>query len=127
MYGGFWIRFVAVIIDAVVLAVGTGIIATASMGMMGAVVGLGFVVPWLYESLMPASEKQATLGKMAMGLIVTDDNNQRLTFGRATGRHFAKYLSGLALGIGFVMAAFTERKQALHDMIAGTLVVISSK
>jgi len=49
MYGGFWIRFVAVIIDAVVLAVGTGIIATASMGMMGAVVGLGFVVPWLYE------------------------------------------------------------------------------
>jgi len=76
---------------------------------------------------MLASEKQATLGKMAMGLIVTDDNNQRLTFGRATGRHFAKYLSGLALGIGFVMAAFTERKQALHDMIAGTLVVISSK
>ena len=126
-YGGFWIRFVAFIIDAVIIGVGTGIIATASMGFMGAGIGLGIIAPWLYEALMLASEKQATIGKMAMGLVVTDYGNHRLTFGRATGRHFAKYLSGLILCIGFIMAAFTDRKQALHDMTASTLVVGTSQ
>ena len=81
------------------------------------------VAQWLYFALMESSSKQATLGKMALGIRVTDVNGNRIGFGRATGRHFAKILSGLILGIGFLMAAFTEKKQALHDMIAGTLVV----
>jgi uncharacterized RDD family membrane protein YckC len=120
-YGGFWVRVVAAIIDSVVLSIGTGIIAMVSMG---AAVGVGFVIPWLYEALMTAGETQATIGKMAMGLVVTDDKHQRMTFARATGRHFAKYLSLMTLCIGFVMAAFTDRKQALHDLVANTLVVV---
>lgn len=72
---------------------------------------------------MESSAKQATLGKMALGIVVTDLEGARIGFGRATGRYFAKILSGLILGIGFLMAAFTERKQGLHDIIAGTLVV----
>jgi uncharacterized RDD family membrane protein YckC len=81
------------------------------------------VVSWLYFAKMESSEKQATIGKKAMGIYVTDVNGQRLTFGRATGRFFAKIISSMVpLYIGFIMAGFTQKKQALHDMIAGTLV-----
>jgi uncharacterized RDD family membrane protein YckC len=62
---------------------------------------------------------------MALGLKVIDLYGNRISFARATGRHFAKYISGVILGIGYIMAGFTERKQALHDMIAGTLVIRS--
>jgi Tfp pilus assembly major pilin PilA len=72
---------------------------------------------------MESSVQQATLGKMALGIRVTDGQGRRVSFGRATGRHFAKLLSGLILLIGYLMAGFTVRKQALHDMIAGCLVV----
>ena len=58
-----------------------------------------------------------------MGIIVTDLEGRRIGFGKATGRHFAKILSALILGIGFLMVAFTQRKQGLHDILAGTLVV----
>ena len=85
------------------------------------VVIVGLAV-WLYEALMTSSSKQGTLGKMAFRMKVTDLNGRRISFGRATGRFFAKILSGI-LYIGYIMAGFTERKQALHDMIAGTLVV----
>ncbi len=84
---------------------------------------LGAIVGWLYSALMESSTKQATLGKMVCGLRVTDLAGNRISFGRATGRHFAKnFLSAIFL-VGYIMAAFTERKQGLHDMIAGTLVV----
>jgi uncharacterized RDD family membrane protein YckC len=72
---------------------------------------------------MESSAKQATVGKMALGIIVTDLDGRRIGFGRATGRYFAKILSALTLGIGFLMAGFTERKQALHDMVASCLVI----
>ena len=65
---------------------------------------------------------QGTLGKKALGMIVTDLDGGRIGFGRATGRYFAKILSALILGIGFIMVAFTQRKQGLHDLIASTLV-----
>lgn len=58
-----------------------------------------------------------------MGIVVTDLNGNRLTFEKATGRYFAKYLSTMTLGFGYLMAVFTEKKQALHDLVAGTLVV----
>ena len=77
---------------------------------------------WLYFAIMESSAKQGTLGKMAVGLVVTDKRGKRLTFGRATGRYFAKWISGKILIIGYIMAAFTEKKQALHDIIAGTMV-----
>jgi uncharacterized RDD family membrane protein YckC len=71
---------------------------------------------------MWSSRRQATLGKMALGLRVTDLYGRRISFARASGRHFAKIISGMILLIGYIMAAFTHRHQALHDMIAGTLV-----
>ena len=121
-YGGFWVRVLAAIIDGVVLAV------------VGFVLGLvvedpsarnlaNTVVGWLYYAGMESSARQATLGKMALGLAVTDLSGQRVSFLRATGRYFAKILSALILLVGFVMVAFTEKKQGLHDMIASTLVV----
>lgn len=84
---------------------------------------LGIIVTWLYFSIMESSSKQATLGKMALKLKVTDLEGNRITFGRATGRYFAKILSCMILFIGYFMVLFTEKKQALHDIIAGTLVI----
>jgi uncharacterized RDD family membrane protein YckC len=82
------------------------------------------VAQWLYFAGMESSARQATFGKAAMSLRVTGLTGQHLTFGHATGRFFAKIISGLIpLGIGYFMAGFTEKKQALHDMIAGTLVL----
>ncbi len=72
---------------------------------------------------MTSSRRQATLGKMAVGLVVADQGGARLSFIHASGRHFAKYLSYLLFGIGVLMVAFTERKQGLHDKLAGTLVI----
>jgi len=102
----------------------------AAQGMMAALIGASLMLwlvigaaAWLYFALMESSSKQATLGKMALSIIVTDMNGNRLTFGRATGRYFGKIISGMILMIGYIMAGFTEKKQALHDIIAGCLVV----
>ena len=120
LYAGFWVRFVAMIIDAVIIAVGSGLISAATLG---AGIIVTFIGPWLYEAFMLSSEWQATVGKRAMSIAVTGIDGNRISFARATGRHFAKWISVLTLGIGFIMVAFTARKQALHDMIAETLVV----
>jgi uncharacterized RDD family membrane protein YckC len=119
-YAGFWTRVVATIIDAVIVAVGSGLIASVTFG-IGFL--LSFVVPWLYEAFMLSSEWQATVGKRAMSIAVTGLDGGRISFARATGRHFAKWISICTLGIGFIMVAFTAKKQALHDLIAETLVV----
>jgi uncharacterized RDD family membrane protein YckC len=99
-----------------------GLAAMVAGGMMMLFIVIA-AAGWLYSALMESSSKQATLGKMAMSIIVTDANGNRISFGRATGRYFGKILSGMIFYIGFIMAAFTEKKQGLHDMIAGTLVV----
>jgi uncharacterized RDD family membrane protein YckC len=140
-YGGFWLRFVAYIIDAIILNVVLSALASVmGMGIMmpwaidpdlamayGMSSILGYIVvsqvgTWLYFALMEASGMQGTLGKKALGMMVTDLDGQRIGFGRATGRYFAKILSGLILGIGYFMVGWTQRKQGLHDMLAGTLV-----
>ncbi len=72
---------------------------------------------------MESSPQQATLGKMALGLKVTDLRGEPISFGKATGRYFGKFVSELILYVGFMMAGWTEKKQALHDIMAGTLVV----
>lgn len=120
LYAGFWVRVVAAIIDGLIVAVGGGIVSAVTFG--GGII-LAFCGPWLYEAFMLSSEWQATVGKRAMSIAVTDLNGGRISFARATGRHFAKWISAFLLFIGFIMAAFTEKKQALHDMIAETLVV----
>ena len=119
-YATFGQRFVAILIDFAILSVATGSVVAATLGMG---VTLGFLAPWLYEAFMMSSEWQATVGKRFMSIIVTDMDGKRLSFARATGRHFAKYISVFLLGIGFIIAAFTAKRQALHDMIAETLVV----
>jgi uncharacterized RDD family membrane protein YckC len=89
--------------------------------------GLGFVlgvlIQWLWFTIPESSKWQATIGKKMVGLKVTDENGERIGFGKANWRYWSKILSGLILFVGFVMVAFTEKKQGLHDKIAGTLVV----
>ncbi len=126
-YAGFWRRLAAIFLDgliigAVAAALGLPVVAPAGVGRVS-IEPLGIVLAWLYFALMESSAKQATLGKMALGIIVTDEQGRRISFARATGRHFAKILSALTLLIGYLMAGFTRRKQALHDMLAGCLVL----
>ena len=80
-------------------------------------------INWLYYSLFESSERQATPGKMAVGIKVTSTNGQRISFLNATGRFFGKIISGMLFGFGYIMILFTEKKQGLHDLMAGTLVV----
>jgi uncharacterized RDD family membrane protein YckC len=142
-YAGFWRRFLAVFIDGIILQVAILIIvlplvfllglASAGMGnsdpdaagAMGMMLGfsVSIVVQWIYEAGFQSSARQATPGKMALDMVVTDDSGGRISFARASGRHFAKYISSLVLLIGFLIQPFTDKKQALHDLMAGTLVV----
>lgn len=139
-YGGFWIRVVAYVIDGILLyavtfvvslALGLGAVGTGSFGpgsaqfvtgLQGAASLLALVINWLYFALMESSSRQATVGKIAMGLVVTDLYGERIGFGRATGRYFGKIVSSMILLIGFMMVGWTQRKQGLHDLMAGTLV-----
>ncbi len=84
---------------------------------------VGLATCWLYYALMESSSKQATLGKLACGLVVTDMRGQRIGFGQASGRFFAMIVSYLILCIGFLMCTWTEKKQCLHDMMANCLVL----
>ncbi len=151
-YAGFWLRFVAYLIDGVISGVaflllliplfvltGAGA-ALSKIGSdgdisddVGALLGFGFLAGffgiifiggWLYYALSESSSWQATLGKKMLNLKVTDMQGQKITFGRATGRYFSKIVTGLIpLLIGYIMAGFTEKKQAIHDMIASCLVL----
>jgi len=120
-YAGFWKRFLAYLIDAILLGIIGGLLTinmeTAAASTVTTILG------WLYFAGMESSARQATIGKSVLGMYVTDLEGQRLSFLRATVRYFAKFLSPIILLIGFIMAAFTARKQALHDIIASTLVL----
>jgi len=150
-YAGFWLRAVAFLVDNVVMSVAilvvlvpliflTGLGSLLShinfeeeMNDAGVIVIIGFfflalvasvLVTWLYHALMESSEWQATVGKRMFGLVVTDTAGQRVSFARASGRHFGKIITNmLPVFIGYLMAAFTERRQALHDMIAGCVIL----
>ncbi len=158
-YAGFWARFVAYVIDSILLAVIQTFVFIVLALFIGVAVPfvnepetsghyvkfvmqteyetydmLGFafwsllgsvnvITTWLYFALLQSSPKQATLGKAAMGMIVVDENFERLTFLKATVRYFSKYVSGMLLYFGYIMAAFSRYKRALHDIIAGTYVI----
>ncbi len=142
VYAPVWRRAIASIIDVAVLmmVVLPGVIAlfwlvevvTGLAGMHAddgrelagiAAVLLAVIGDWLYHAMMQSSTRQGTLGKQFMGLKVTDLDGERIGFGQASGRHFAKFLSTFALLGGFIAAAFTRRKQTLHDIVAATVVV----
>ena len=139
-YAGFWLRFCAAFVDGIILWIPFAILQTlfapnlralppgtpppaSYFAVLGALNLVQILAYWLYFALQESSSYQATLGKRAVGILVTDINGQRLTFARATGRHFGKIVSALICWIGFIMAAFTQQKQALHDIMASTLVV----
>ncbi|HET7225128.1 MAG TPA: RDD family protein [Candidatus Eisenbacteria bacterium] len=144
-YGGFWRRFWALVIDSMLIYVVT-LPAKLAVGLpwafrmrdvssfdpaqMGSLIGAGLllnlatlVLTWGYFAWMHSSERQATLGMMALGLRITDLDGRRISFARATGRYFASLLSALIFLIGYLIQPFTARRQALHDMLAGTLVL----
>lgn len=143
IYAGFWRRFVAMVIDYIVLGVVIGALTVAGFpllkfapeGVQAAAAestrinpndASGFVVAvigLLYYTAMECSPLQATLGKLALSLRVTDLAGQRISFLRALGRNAGKFVSWFILGIGYLMAAFTSRKQALHDIMASCVVV----
>lgn len=156
-YAGFWLRFVAYIIDALILGIPFGLVfisILASSGLLRSIgnfpqdtpdalarfLGMGLifravfvavVLEWLYYALMESSAWQATLGKKALGIYVTDLSGARISFGRATGRFFSMVLFRIVPLIGVLLffpidcicAGLTEKKQALHDMMAGCLVI----
>lgn len=125
-YAGFWKRFLALIVDGIILQISSLVILLINyvLGTTDAIdFLLNLILSWLYFALMESSRQQATLGKQALGIMVTDLNGNRISFGKATIRNFGKLISVLILCIGLIVAGFTEKKQALHDMIAGCLVV----
>ena len=139
-YAGFWIRFVAALIDGLLIQMAVwpifllpGLASSLSVlplspwpgfhqAHRSARFALAVIVGWIYKAWMESSIEQATLGKKAMGLKVVGLQGDRISFARASGRYFAKLISAIFL-IGYIMAGFSKRKQALHDMIADTLVL----
>jgi uncharacterized RDD family membrane protein YckC len=144
-YAGFWVRFAAHMLDLGVIGffffsafrmmelqmIDTGnlklfkwIHRYLHMDARDTLTALTSILfTWSYYAGMESSPLRATAGKWAVGAYVTDLEGNRITFGRATGRHFSKIISALILLIGYIMAGLTRRKQALHDQIAGCLVL----
>lgn len=152
-YAGFWLRFVAYVIDYIIIYVVQSFIFIPVLGLLGitfasnvenmenmsdaealgmmgsfmAIAGatalLTTIIAILYWSLMESSKYQATVGKLALGLKVTDMEGKSLDLTKSIIRNACKIISGMIILIGYIMAGFTEKKQGLHDIIAGTLVV----
>ena len=151
-YAGFWLRFVALIIDSIIIGVAQSFIIVPVLGIMGmdmannlqtgemseaeaigmigsmmATMGttilISSIISILYFTFMEASKFQGTVGKIALSLKVTDLSGGKLDFSKALVRNLCKIISQVTMFIGYIMAGFTEKKQALHDMIASTLVV----
>lgn len=98
-------------------------LAVAFMGVLLSMALFSIVSQWLYFSLMESSKYQGTLGKIALNIKVVDYQGGRISFLRATGRYFSKIISAIIFMIGYIMAGFTAKKQALHDIIAETYVI----
>ena len=117
-YAGFWIRFVAMLIDTIIVMIPSMVLIFAELpSLIGLVLGLAY---WIY---FPSSEYMATPGKMAVGLIITDEHGDRIGAGTAAVRYICYIISAIPLYIGFFIIGFTEKRMGLHDMIARTRVV----
>jgi uncharacterized RDD family membrane protein YckC len=146
-YAGFWKRFAASLIDGLIMGalqtvvqviltiVGVINVSDRQAGpgaeeferYISAVLilsGVMFVVQIFYFAIMESSSRQATLGKMVLGIVVTDAEGKRIPFGRAIGRNLGKIISTIILLIGYFMIAFTRKKQGAHDIMADCLVVV---
>jgi uncharacterized RDD family membrane protein YckC len=134
-YAGFWIRFVAYIVDGILLNVVNTIIGLpfgitpfssdvdpAKAGMVLFVSFIQIVVGILYYTIF-VGKAGATPGKMALGLKIVRSDGSPVGFGRACGRYFSYILSALIFAIGFLMIAFSDEKKGLHDIVCDTRVV----
>jgi len=127
-YAGFWLRFVAFIVDLIAI-----LVISFVVGFVLALAGLdfsdhtsnwiGFLIMVFYHAFFESSASMGSPGKMLLGIVVMNESGSRLSFGMALARNALKYVSGLILLIGFIIAAFTERKQALHDILTKSLVM----
>jgi len=137
-FAGFWKRAAAWLIDQIIGLLGmlpivfilgrlliptTGDVRYNEAQWNGLIGAVGIIFTWIYYALMESSSYQGTVGKMVLGIKVTDMNGNRIGFGKATGRHFGKIISGIILFAGFFMVASTKKRQGLHDIMAGCLVV----
>ena len=140
-YAGFWKRFAAGFIDWIILTIPMTIpvVILSRIVLNPELAGVDLhdaylmfaiwldivaaLANWIYYAVFESSSKQATPGKMALGIKVTDLNGKGIGFGKASGRFFGRILSIAIFSIGCIMIAFTEKKQGLHDMMAGCLVV----
>ena len=150
-YAGFWWRFLAYLIDSIIIsfvswiifipvfaifgisiyslqeagfdADDAGLMLLPMIGFITTISMLGTVMQWLYFALMESSKYQGTIGKLALKIKVTGYQGEKISFARATGRYFAKIISSMIILIGYIMAGFTEKKQALHDILASCYVI----
>jgi uncharacterized RDD family membrane protein YckC len=130
LFAGFWRRLLAYLLDSLLLfgvqiSVATGVILVAphDTRAIANLVPVSAAIAWAYFALMESSPLGATVGKLALGLYVTDSRGDPISFARASARYWLKIVSTLILMLGWLMAALTPQKQALHDVIAGTLVL----
>jgi uncharacterized RDD family membrane protein YckC len=129
-YAGFWIRVAAVFIDSILMYIvffGVAFLSMDDISSMATSMNITLQLIFaaagiLYFAGMESSSRQATLGKMAVGIKVGNAQGEQLSFANALGRYFAKIISAITLYIGFMMAGWDSKKQALHDKIAGTYV-----
>jgi len=137
-YGGFWRRFWATVVDSLVLFFPDAILRVSfglptifslraarddEMAALLTVLSISTALGWLYGAGLESSAAQGTLGQQLMNLRVCDTNLRRVTFARATARHFGQVFSTLLCGIGYLFNLWTTRRQALHDMLAGCVLV----
>ena len=133
-YAGFWIRFLASLMDSMIftpfafliylkLSLDAALYNVGDQGIALVIFVASIILPWLYFALFESGNWQATFGKRIMGIYVVDLNGDRISFGRGSARYFGKIISAITLFVGYIMAGFTENKQSLHDKLADTLVL----
>ncbi len=141
VFAGFWLRAIAYLFDTILISLAFGLIAslypstfikfpdaaTTSLASLPQLTPIAFAITltatWLYYTMFEASSWQATPGKRVMRIYVADLHGQRLTLARAAARNLAKIVSSLTFLVGYLIAGFTEKKQALHDILASCLVL----
>jgi uncharacterized RDD family membrane protein YckC len=153
-YAGFWWRVLSHLIDNIIISFAGSIFILPIFGIFGislfsmkrsgydfedaeilvpiilmyiSIIIISIVINWLYYAIMESSKNQGTIGKLVLKIKVTDCEGNRISFSRATGRYFGKILSGMILMIGYIMAGLTEKKQALHDILANCYVMKEEK
>jgi len=133
-YAGFWRRFGTMIVDSLVLFFPTAIVRVVSGGdawglssqwdapdALRAVL-VNLTLWWLYCALLESSRAQGTLGQQLLGIRVCDNRLRRISFGRATGRFAAQFVSALTCGLGYLVNLWTKKRQTLHDLASGCLL-----